>query len=54
MQVHSLTGQGSRLTIKQKAQRQILKSKLRPNDEAKARDDTTVFYYLVHSDIVEA
>ena len=37
-----------------KARRQILATKKRPADEAKTRDDTTVFDHLVHSDVPES
>ena len=37
----------------QRARRQILKTKLRPGDVAKTREDTTVFDHLVHSDLSE-
>lgn len=36
-----------------KATRQILVSKLKPSDEAKTRDETTVFDHLVHSEVKE-
>lgn len=37
----------------QKARRQVLLIRKRPEDQAKTRDDTTVLDYLVHSDLVE-
>ncbi|KAJ5895068.1 hypothetical protein N7495_006759 [Penicillium taxi] len=37
-----------------KARRQMVKSRLRPADEAKNRSDTTFFDHLVHSDLVES
>ena len=43
----------SGLTVEQRARRQIEKSRLENGEDAKSRDDTTVFDQLVHSDLVE-